>query len=226
VGKNHNIKKMNEIEIIEKTKEFIKNRFLSEPSGHDWFHILRVYQLADYIGSKEPCNLFEVHLTALFHDVADWKFSDNSETETANIVTEILSNFNLNKSIINQIISNIKDISFKGAKVLDNPKNIETQIVQDADRLDAIGAIGVARAFAYGGFKHREMYNTDIEPVIHNTFEEYKKNNGTTINHFYEKLLLLKDRMNTRTAKEIATKRHQFMELFLNEFIEEWNCKL
>lgn len=217
---------MEQKEIVNSCMNFVRQKFENEPTGHDWFHIERVFKLSEYIAQKEICNLFEVQLTALFHDVADWKFSADSDAETAQIVNQQLKAFNLPQNQIDRIIENISQISFKGAGVHTNPKSIEAKIVQDADRLEAIGAIGIARTFAYGGNKNRQIYNPEEKPVAHQSFEEYKKNTGSTINHFYEKLLLLKDKMNTPTARKIAEERHAYMEAFLQQFYKEWNVML
>jgi uncharacterized protein len=214
-------------EIVEKTKEFVKNKLEGEGSGHDWWHILRVYNNAvDIAGKEGGCDIFTIELAALLHDIADWKFHDGDLNKGAEISETFLSEFNISDEVIKHVSDIIKNISFKGAKVKNTITTKEGMIVQDADRLDAIGAIGIGRAFAYGGFMKREMYNPDIPYEIHNTFEEYKNKNGSTINHFYEKLLLLKDRMNTKTGREKAEKRHEFMLSYLEEFYSEWDGNL
>ena len=211
-------------DIIEKTKEYVKDRLEGEGSGHDWWHILRVYNNALDIAKKEGnCDIFTVELAALLHDIADWKFNDGNLDKGSEIAGIFLSGLNVDRKIIEHVSDIIKNISFKGANVKNTITTKEGMIVQDADRLDAIGAIGTGRAFAYGGFMKREMYNPDVPHEIHNTFEEYKNKNGSTINHFYEKLLLLKDKMNTETGKKKAEKRHEFMCTFLDEFYSEWN---
>ena len=215
---------MTNTEIIEKTKEYVKDRLEGEGSGHDWWHILRVYNNALDIAKKEGnCDIFTVELAALLHDIADWKFNDGNLDKGSEIAGIFLSGLNVDRKIIEHVSDIIKNISFKGANVKNTITTKEGMIVQDADRLDAIGAIGTGRAFAYGGFMKREMYNPDVPHEIHNTFEEYKNKNGSTINHFYEKLLLLKDKMNTETGKKKAEKRHEFMCTFLDEFYSEWN---
>ena len=214
-------------EIIEKTMIFVKNKLEGEGSGHDWWHILRVYNNALDIAEKEKdCDIFVIELAALLHDIADWKFHDGNLDKGSEISETFLTELNVPKETTAHISEIIKNISFKGANVKNTITTKEGMIVQDADRLDAIGAIGIGRAFAYGGFMKREMYNPDIPYEIHNTFEEYKSKNGSTINHFYEKLLLLKDKMNTKTGKEKAEKRHEFMCSFLDEFYSEWDGKL
>lgn len=208
--------------IIEKTKEFVKNKLYGEGSGHDWFHIERVYNLSRFLANEEKADNFIVEMTALLHDIDDWKFSNGTKTNTT-ITEEFLNSVNVNKESINKIITIIKTMSFKGGVVNSTQNTIEGMIVQDADRLDAIGAIGIARTFAYGGSKNRPIYDPNIAPINFTSLEEVKNAENHTINHFYEKLLKLKDLMNTDSAKIIAEKRHKFMENFLKEFYSEWN---
>jgi len=208
--------------IIQQTADFIKNRLQGEGSGHDWWHTHRVWQTAKHIAHCEHADVLIVELAALLHDVADWKFYDGDETVGPRVAREFLITLQVEDSIIQHVCTIIKNISFKGSNTTVRAmETLEGMIVQDADRLDAIGAVGIARTFAYGGFTHREIYNPDIPPMIHHTAEEYKKSVGPSINHFYEKLLLLKDRMNTATGKQLANKRHAFMELFLQQFFDE-----
>ena len=216
----------NATEILEKTQTYVKDLLSGEGTGHDWWHILRVTKLAKYIAKQEAANLLIVELTALLHDIADWKFHDGDIEKGPRVARQWLEGLSLDVKSIDAICENIANISFKGAKVKAKPLSLEGQIVQDADRLDALGAIGIARAFAYGGFKQRPLYEPDIKPVLHTSFESYKNNQGTTVNHFYEKLLLLKDALNTKTAQKIAAKRHEFMENFLAQFFSEWEVKL
>ena len=205
---------------IQKTKDYIQAHFELESSGHDWWHIYRVWQLAKMIAQAEGANLFFVEMAALLHDLDDWKLSEgNNHTPNAILWMEKIG---LQKAAIEQIQRIIEDVSFKGAGVDTTPRTTEAKIVQDADRLDAIGAIGIARTFAYGGHKNRLIYDPKIEPEMHESFSAYQKSTAPTINHFYEKLLLLKDRMNTETGQVIAEKRHQFMEIFLHQFFQEW----
>lgn len=192
----------------------------NDTSGHDWWHVERVRTLALVIGKKENANLFIVELAALLHDVADWKLNE-SEEKGKNEIIDILRNNSIDKEKSTHITSIIDGLSFKGAGVETSMDTIEGKVVQDADRLDAIGAIGIARAFAYGGNKKRLMYDPAVLPVFHASFEEYKNSKGPTINHFYEKLLLLKNLMNTDSAKSMAKNRHKFMEKYLNEFNKE-----
>ena len=213
---------MNKLDIINKTKEFVKVELSNEGSGHDWYHIERVYNMSKYIAKKENADLFIVEMAALLHDIDDWKFSDKQDTTKTE---QFLKSVNVDKVEFKKILSIIKRISFKGGVVDSTQDSIEGMVVQDADRLDAIGAIGIARAFTYGGFKNRVIYNPDINPIEFKTLKDVKHKNNHTINHFYEKLLKLKDLMNTNTAKEIAVKRHKFMEQFLEEFYLEWDFK-
>lgn len=216
---------MNKEQIINQTVEHIKAKLSGEGSGHDWWHVYRVYKNAIHISRYEKADLFVVELAALLHDIADWKFHNGDDNVGPQMAREWLKKLSVDENIIVHICQIIKDASFKGRGVVSKMKTIEGAIVQDADRLDAIGAIGIGRTFAYGGNKGREMYNPNIKPEKHESFEQYKNNQGTTINHFYEKLLLLKDLMNTATAKRIAEKRHKVMEGFLEEFFCEWEGK-
>lgn len=209
-------------QIISATADHVKEKFTGEGSGHDWWHIYRVWNNAKHIAAHEEADIFIVELAALLHDIADHKFHNGDETVGPRVATEWLQSLKVPDDVIEHICTVIKEISFKGAGTSSEMSSIEGAIVQDADRLDAIGAIGIARAFAYGGHKNREMYNPDIKPVQHQSFETYKSNTAPTINHFYEKLLLLKDRMHTETAKGIAKQRHQYMEDFLAQFYAEW----
>lgn len=209
--------------IIESTIAFVKEKLEGAEAGHDWFHIERVWKLSKKIAQNETCNLEVVELAALLHDIADPKFHNGDEELALKISGEFLESKNADAPIIDQVLFIIKNISFKNRnEIAENPP-IELQIVQDADRLDAIGAIGIARTFNFGGFKNNLMYHPEIEPKLNQTKEEYKKSNGTTINHFYEKLLLLKDLMNTETGKKLAEDRHNFMLSFLKQFYHEWN---
>jgi len=210
---------MTDKQIIKQTKEYINNKFSNDFSGHDWWHIYRVWKLSKHLAKYENANNFIVEMSALLHDLDDYKLT-NGKTEN---VKKWLNNFNIDNQTKQHIIFITENISYKGANVKNKIKSIEGKIVQDADRLDAIGAIGIARAFAYGGNHNREMHNPDIKPVMHNSFDDYKKNKSTTINHFYEKLLLLKDKMNTQKAKAIAEERTKIIEKFLTDFLNEWN---
>ncbi len=214
---------MNNQEIIFKTEQFICSEFSGEASGHDWFHIDRVRKMALRIGKSEACDLFIIEMAALLHDLDDWKLvvSENHQYSRSE---KWLQNLGVDADIAEQILLVIEDVSYKGAEVETPTSTLEAAAVQDADRLDAIGAIGIARTFAYGGHKNRLIYDPSVTSVMHNTFQEYKNSTAPTINHFYEKLLLLKDRMNTETAKIIAEKRHRFMEDYLHQFFDEWSA--
>ena len=208
------------------TINFVKEKLEGAEAGHDWFHIERVWKLSKKIAEKEGGNLEVIELSALLHDIADPKFHNGDETLALKISQNFLEEIHVEGELIEQVMFVIKNISFKNrAEAPENPP-LELQIVQDADRLDAIGAIGIARTFNFGGFKNNLMYHPEIKPNLGMNKEEYKKSNGTTINHFYEKLLLLKDLMNTETAKKIASERHDFMLQFLDEFYKEWNVEL
>ncbi|MBO6585696.1 MAG: HD domain-containing protein [Gracilimonas sp.] len=209
-------------EIIEKTEEYVRKKLQGEGTGHDWWHIHRVRNTALQLAKIEDADLFIVELAALLHDIADHKFHDGDEEIGPATARNWLENIGVEESIINRVCIIIRDVSFKGAEVETKMDTIEGKVVQDADRLDALGAIGIARAFAYGGYKGRELYNPEIKPESHSSFEAYKKSTGPTLNHFYEKLFLLKDRMNTQAGRKEAEKRHQFMKEFVDQFISEW----
>ena len=209
--------------LIQNTVNFVKEKLHGAEAGHDWFHIERVWKLSTKIAETESCNLEVVELSALLHDIADPKFHGGDETLALKISRTFLESENVPEEIISQVLFIIKNISFKNRGEVPENLPLELQIVQDADRLDAIGAIGIARTFNFGGFKNNLMYHPEIQPKLNMTKDEYKKNEGTTINHFYEKLLLLKDLMNTDAAKKIAAERHDFMLKFLDEFYKEWN---
>ena len=211
-------------EIIDETKAYFKDNFSGESTGHDWFHIQRVWKLSKNIANKEgEMDMFVVEMGALLHDIADHKFHDGDENIGTLKATEYLSKYNISEKQKNKIINIVKEISFKGMRVPTKMSSKEGKIVQDADRLDAIGAIGVARTFAYGGAKNREIYNPMVKPVCHTSFAAYKINTAPTINHFYEKLLGLKDKLNTETGKKEAIRRHEFMESFLKNFYQDWD---
>ncbi len=211
--------------IINKTCLFVEEKLAGDGSGHDWWHIYRVWNLAKTIAKREGANLFIVELSALLHDIADWKFHDGDDSKGPKMAEQFLVENQVDREVIDPVVEIIATISYKGAGIATPMKTLEGEVVQDADRLDAIGAMGIARTFAYGGNKNRLMYHPDEKPVMHQSFEDYKKNTGHTINHFYEKLLLLKDRMNTASAKQMAEGRHQFMQSYLDQFYEEWDGK-
>jgi uncharacterized protein len=209
--------------LIEGTEAFLRERLGTDATGHDWHHTDRVRRTAMVIGTAEGADLRVVELAALLHDVADWKFHGGDDQEGPRVAREWLLFQEVPPQIIELITTIIREISFKGAGVDTRPTSLEASVVQDADRLDALGAIGIARAFAYGGHKGQALYDPAIAATPHATFEDYQKHSRSTINHFYEKLLLLKDRLNTHTARQIAATRHQFMEQFLSQFYREWN---
>jgi len=217
---------MNNQQIIKNTEEFVKNALKNAEGGHDWFHILRVWNNAKLIAKNENVDGFVVELGALLHDIADSKFHEGDETIGPKIAREFLESQQVDDSIIVHIENIISNISFKGGNFEQKFNSPELEVIQDADRLDAIGAVGIARTFNYGGFKNRPLYNPEISPDLNQTKEAYKNSEAPTINHFYEKLLLLKDRMNTVTGRDIAAGRHLYMEHFLSQFYDEWNGKL
>lgn len=212
-------------DIINKTKTFVKTTLANAEGGHDWFHIERVYNNALLISKNEDVNLFIVSLGALLHDIADSKFHNGDETVGPKIAREFLFKLNVDSLVIEHVVNIIENISFKSSLSSSKTERFtsaELNVIQDADRLDAIGAIGIARCFNYGGFKNRALYNPEIKPNLNMSKAEYKNSTAPTINHFYEKLLLLKDKMNTNTGKQIAIKRHNYMLSFLDQFDKEW----
>lgn len=211
-------------DLIENTKHYVKLVLKNAEGGHDWFHTLRVFNNSILIAKNENANMLVVKLAALLHDIADSKFNDGDETIGPEMAATFLIKNNVDSTVITHVLNIIKYMSFKNS--LDNRQtfnSLELEIVQDADRLDAIGAIGIARTFNYGGFKNRALFDPAIKPNLHMTKAEYKNSTAPTINHFYEKLLLLKDQMNTKTGKALAKNRHQFMEQFLEQFYAEWD---
>lgn len=210
---------------ISKTIDFVKNQLKDAEGGHDWFHIERVYNNAMLIAKNETVDILIVALGALLHDIADSKFHEGDETVGPRVAREFLFKINADSTVIEHVIQIIENISFKGGNEAQKFKSLELDVVQDADRLDAIGAIGIARTFNYGGFKNMAIYDPKIKPNLTMTKAEYKASTAPTINHFYEKLLLLKDRMNTKTGRKIALERHQYMLGFLEQFYAEWNGK-
>jgi uncharacterized protein len=209
--------------LIDQTISFVKTQLSGAEGGHDWFHIERVWKNALLIADGESCDLLVVELGALLHDIADSKFHNGDETLGPKLAREFLESHNVDEKTIVHVVNIIDNISYKGGNFERKFNSKELAIVQDADRLDAIGAIGIARCFNYGGFRNRALYDPEIPPVLNMSKDDYKKSESPTINHFYEKLLLLKDRMNTETGKKIATQRHEFMESFLTQFYAEWN---
>lgn len=212
----------NQATMIEKTKAFVQDTLKGDASGHDWWHIDRVHRLAKYIADREGADGFVVELAALLHDIADWKFHEGDLLAGGRVATEWLRSLNVSEAMTDHVARIINASSFKGAHVPDVMTCLEGQVLQDADRLDAMGAIGIARTFAYGGSKRRTMYDPNEAPLLHNSFDSYQNSTSCTINHFYEKLLLLKDRMHTKTGKALAEKRHCVLEDFLKQFLSEW----
>jgi uncharacterized protein len=214
---------MDNSDIVHKTILFVQEKLENAEGGHDWFHIERVYKNALLIAENEVCDVNVVKLGALLHDIADSKFHDGDEAIGPKIAREFLESENADEVTIQHVINIIENLSFKGGKTEKTFSSVELDIVQDSDRLDAMGAIGIARTFNYGGFKNRPLYNPNIAPNLHMSKEEYKNSQAPTINHFYEKLLLLRYKMNTETGKKIAQERHQFMTTFLSQFYAEWD---
>jgi uncharacterized protein len=212
------------MDLVTRTIEFIKSKSYGEGSGHDWWHIHRVYETSLQIMKSEyidGLNEEVVALAALLHDIADWKFNNGDDEAGPHAAADWLKSQNADALVTEEVCTIIRELSFKGAGVETPMTSLEGEIVQDADRLDAIGAIGIARAFAYGGYKNREMFDPNVLPQIHQTAAAYKAQQSTTVNHFYEKLFLLRDRMNTETGKKIAEERHRFMIQFLEQFYRE-----
>lgn len=214
---------MEENEMVQRTISYVQQTLQHSEKGHDWLHILRVYRQANFIANYEPGNKLVVALGALLHDIADSKFHGGDESLGPQQARRFLSDLGLPDVLVDQVVFIVKNISFSSGLSGIKTSSPELDIVQDADRLDALGAIGIARAFHYGGYKNREIYNPDIPPVSGLSGEAYKNNSGPTLNHFYEKLLLLKDKMNTPTGKKMAQPRHDFLENYLSQFYKEWN---
>ena len=210
------------LDLVERVAEHIRARFLSESSGHDWYHIHRVWKVARQIAFQEGANQEIVELGALVHDIADWKFHDGDDSIGPREAERLLIREGASPDVIGPVVEIVATISYKGAGVCTEMQTLEGQCVQDADRLDAIGAIGIARCFAYGGHAGRLIHDPDVPPMIHETADAYKTAKGTSLNHFYEKLFLLKERMNTPSGRALAEIRHRFMEGFVREFLTEW----
>jgi len=211
--------------VVDKTVGFVKQQLKGAEGGHDWWHIYRVWTTAKNIAAQEEVDPFIVELGALLHDIADSKFHDGDEGIGPRTARDFLSNLGVDPKIVEHVGLIVANISFKGGKHEQAFRSSELDVIQDADRLDAMGAIGIARAFNFGGHVGRELYNPDIKPNLEMTKEEYKKAGAPTLNHFYEKLLLLKDRMNTEAGRRLAEQRHDFMERYLDEFYREWEGK-
>jgi uncharacterized protein len=216
---------MNKNKIIQSIARHVRSKLEGEGTGHDWWHIERVWKSSKQIARKEKADMFVVELGALLHDLYDWKFHGHDYKKSAKAIERLLLANAVEQSVINHVNHIVAEISYKGAKVKNKIKTLEGKIVQDADRLDALGAIGIARAFAYGGHKNRPLYDPSAKAVLHKTFAQYRKGSASTIQHFYEKLLLLKNKMNTKTGKTLAAKRHKFIEGYLAQFYKEWGGK-
>jgi uncharacterized protein len=201
----------------------VRERLEGEGSGHDWWHVHRVWKMAERIGADEKADMLVVSLGALLHDVADWKFHGGDDSVGPRVAADVLGRHGVSRAVAGRVVQIVREVSFKGAGVPAIPSTLEGMAVQDADRLDALGAIGIARAFAYGGFKGRALYDPAIGPVLHASKEAYAANQSPTINHFHEKLLLLRDLMNTATGRAIAEERHLYMEGYLERFHREWD---
>lgn len=208
--------------IIESTREHVRELFENEGSGHDYWHIERVRVMALRLAKEEKADAFVVELAALLHDIADWKFHDGDLTAGPRRARSWLGDLDTEDAVVDHVVEIIETVSFKGAGVATPMRTIEGRVVQDADRLDAIGAIGIARTFAYGGHRNRPIHDPRTAPEPHETFEAYRDSTGATTNHFHEKLLLLRDRMNTDAARRIADERHRYMERYLERFQREW----
>lgn len=217
---------MNRENIIESTAAFVKDVLEDAEGGHDWWHVYRVWKSAKSIAATENVDYFVVELAALLHDIADSKFHNGDENIGPEKARQFLQTLNVDETTILHVENIIRNISFKGGNEKQNFKSLELDVVQDADRLDALGAIGIARAFNYGGYRNRKIFDPAIKPNLNKTKEEYKNSTEPTINHFYEKLFLLKDRMNTKTGQLIANQRHDFMTKYIEQFYEEWEGKL
>lgn len=214
---------MEHTQLIATTVAFVKQQLHNAEGGHDWFHIERVYKNTLLIAKNEKCDLLVCQLGALLHDIADSKFHGGDETVGPKTARQFLEKENVSEVVIQHVIKIIENISFKGGNFEKQFSSIELDIVQDADRMDAIGAVGIARCFNYGGFKNRKLYDPEILPNLNMSKEDYRHAESPTLNHFYEKLLLLKDKMNTSAGKQMAEQRHQYMEGFLEQFYAEWN---
>lgn len=222
---------MQQTDIIKKTEQHVRGLLSADKTGHDWWHSKRVHDLSLCIAGEEIKNgaqvdLFVVQLAALLHDIADWKFHDGDESAGPQKARKWLQSINADDNIVSHVAQIIEKISFKGAAVFDAMPTIEGAIVQDADRLDALGAVGIARCFATGVKLGNTIHDPEVAPALHKTAEEYKNIRSTSINHFYEKLFLLKDRMKTNAGKRLAKERHHYMEAFIERFLCEWNGKM
>lgn len=216
----------NNTDLFEAVKSVVEEKFRRESADHDWYHIERVLKLAEYIQNQEGGNLLVVQLAALLHDISDHKLNGGIKNDCGRVSRELLTTLDADEELISRVCDIVDKVSFKGAGVGDESGSLELDIVRDADRLDAIGAIGIARAFHYGGKNNRSFYEPDLGPSLHADFDSYSSDKSHTLNHFYEKLLLIKDRLRTKTAQQIGSERHQIMSEFVSDFLKEWNVKL
>ncbi len=221
---------MQPADIIQRTEQYVREVLGHDNTGHDWWHTKRVHNLSLHIAEEEAkkggrVDLFVVQLAALLHDIADWKFQNGDDLAGPQKALEWLTSLDTDKNAISHVCQIIEGISFKGAGVSDAMPTIEGAIVQDADRLDALGAVGIARCFATGVKLGNIIHDPETSPTMHKTVEEYKKLRSTSVNHFYEKLFLLKGRMKTEPGRKLAEKRHHYMEVFIERFLAEWNGK-
>ncbi|MGL1934020.1 MAG: HD domain-containing protein [Fibrobacterales bacterium] len=210
-------------DILTQAETFVKTTLHDAEGGHDWWHSYRVWKLSRTIAEGEDVDALVVELAALLHDIGDSKFNGGDETIGPKIATQFLESIDVDTNVIEHVVHIINNISYKGGHLVQTFHSKELDVVQDADRLDALGAIGISRAFSYGGHKGREIYNPDIPPQIYATKEEYKKSTSPSFNHFTEKLLLLKNSMNTQTGKAMAQERHRFLESYMEQFLAEWD---
>ncbi|MEQ9439649.1 MAG: HD domain-containing protein [Cyclobacteriaceae bacterium] len=211
--------------LISTTVQFVQNTLTNAEAGHDWWHIQRVWKNAQHIAKKEAVDVLVVELAALLHDIADAKFHGGDEEVGPRTAQQFLEAQETAPEVVAHVVQIVRHVSFKGGNFKQSFHSPELAVVQDADRLDALGAIGIARTFHYGGFRNHPLYDPSVPPNLHLSKEEYKRSKAPTINHFYEKLLLLKDRMNTETGRQMAEERHRFMEQFLAQFYREWDGK-
>lgn len=216
----------NNTNLFEEVKSVVERKFKNESADHDWYHIERVLKLAEYIQNQEGGDLLTVQLAALLHDISDHKLNGGVKNDCGRVSRELLTELNADEEIIDKVCAIVDKVSFKGAGVEDESGSLELDIVRDADRLDAIGAIGIARAFHYGGKNNRSFYEPNLGPSLHSDFDSYSSDKSHTLNHFYEKLLLIKDRLRTKTAQQIGLERHRIMAAFVADFLKEWNVKL
>jgi uncharacterized protein len=215
---------LNRDEVISRTEQYARHELGEDSSGHDWWHVHRVREIAVGLAKSENADVYIVELAALLHDISDYKLNGGDQQKGPRMAYEWLASLGESEQCATAVAEIIATLSFKGAGTLSEMSTVEGMVVQDADRLDALGAIGVARAFAFGGYAGQPMHEPAAQPHLHSTPDEYLKRKGTTVNHFYEKLFLLKDRMNTENARLVAARRHMVLKEFLDEFFLEWDA--